>query len=155
MPVLKLKSMDKEFQVFPLTVGQGRTIGRKSANDIVIDDMAVSGFHAVIDPVASTFVLRDLDSTNGTFVNQKRITMHHLRHRDVILLGEHELHFDLAETATAGHDSETRVIDGSESSSRLGRKGQGAAADGGRGAGSRSGESGTSFFQKLWRSLFG
>ena len=147
MPVLKLKSMDKEIEVFPLTVGQGRTIGRKSANDIVIDDMAVSGFHAVIDPVASTFVLRDLDSTNGTFVNQKRITMHHLRHRDVILLGEHELHFDLAEHATAGRDA--------ENSARMGRKRQGTTADGDRGAGTRSGESGTCFFQKLWRSLFG
>lgn len=72
MPVLTLQFKEKAIQDYPLAIGQNCTIGRKASNDIVIDNMAVSGTHARIEAVASTFVIRDLDSTNGTFVNKKR-----------------------------------------------------------------------------------
>ena len=50
------------------------TIGRKPENTIQIDNLAVSGDHAKIDKTGSKFILTDLQSTNGTFVNDKKIS---------------------------------------------------------------------------------
>ena len=94
MPVITLKFKDKKIKEYPIIIGQSLTIGRKKANDIVIDNLAVSGFHAQIDSVSTTFVLRDLDSTNGTFVNNKKKELHNLKNNDLILIGKHELLFD-------------------------------------------------------------
>lgn len=94
MPVLILKFKDKIIKEYPIIIGESVTIGRKEANDIVIDNLAVSGFHAQIDSVSSNFVLRDLESTNGTFVNNEKKDMHNLHHEDVIMIGKHELVFD-------------------------------------------------------------
>ena len=121
MPVLTLNFKDKKIRDYPIAIGQTYTIGRKSTNEIVIDNMAVSGAHARLEPVATTFVLRDLDSTNGTFVNQERITLHNLRHMDVIMIGKHELVFDrsdlIKKTAQGPdlfQDDKTRILDTSE-----------------------------------------
>lgn len=48
-------------------------IGRESTNEICIPDGQVSRFHAQIEPTDDGFLLTDLNSTNGTFVNDKRI----------------------------------------------------------------------------------
>lgn len=121
MPVITLKFKDKTILDYPLAIGQNCSIGRKTTNDIVIDNMAVSGNHARIEAVASTFVIRDLDSTNGTFVNKKKVSMHNLRHRDLILIGKHTLLFDLSDTIPKGDmdggdddDDKTRILDTSE-----------------------------------------
>ena len=49
------------------------TLGRKPENDIQVDNLAVSGQHAAIITILSDSFLEDLDSTNGTFVNGKKI----------------------------------------------------------------------------------
>lgn len=68
------------------------TIGRHSTCDIVLrDDKSVSGTHAMIKTVGQKSALKDLDSTNGTFVESKRVTQHELRHGETIVIGEHEL----------------------------------------------------------------
>jgi len=72
------------------------TIGRNEGNDIVIDNLAVSGLHARIDKTENTYILTDLQSTNGTFVNDKRITSHRLQHKDKIIVGKHLLFFALS-----------------------------------------------------------
>ncbi len=82
------------------------TIGRKHSNDIVIDNPAVSGSHARVEAVATTFVLRDQGSTNGTFVNEQQVTLHNLRHNDVILIGTHKLIFEYPESIKAGPSAE-------------------------------------------------
>jgi pSer/pThr/pTyr-binding forkhead associated (FHA) protein len=69
------------------------TIGRKPDNDIIIDNMAVSGHHAKINLQGSTYVIEDLQSTNGTFLNEKRIINSGLKHNDQILIGQHSLEF--------------------------------------------------------------
>lgn len=69
------------------------TIGRKPENDIQIDNLAVSGHHAKIDKAGSRFVLTDLDSTNGTFIKNNRITSHTLEHGDNIQIGKHVILF--------------------------------------------------------------
>lgn len=118
MPVIILKFKDKTIKEYPIIIGESLTIGRKEANDIVIDNLAVSGFHAQIDSVSSNFVLRDLESTNGTFVNNEKKDMHSLRHNDVILIGKHELVFDSSDlkkmksgAADQFSDDKTRILE--------------------------------------------
>lgn len=71
------------------------TIGRKEDNDIRIDYPTVSGHHARIDCANDDFVLTDLNSTNGTLVNGKKITSATLRPNDWINIGKHILHFKI------------------------------------------------------------
>lgn len=66
-------------------------LGRKPECEIVLDNLAVSGEHAHIFTVGDDSFLQDLDSTNGTFVNKHRVTKHHLRHGDIIGIGQHAL----------------------------------------------------------------
>ena len=63
------------------------TVGRRPYNDIVIDNLAVSGEHAVIQMVGEEAVLEDLGSTNGTFVNGRAVRKHTLASGDVIEIG--------------------------------------------------------------------
>jgi hypothetical protein len=65
-------------------------IGRKGG-DIVLDDPAVSGNHAVITTVGNHSTIYDLNSTNGTFVDGKRIHQHELLNDQIIVIGEHAL----------------------------------------------------------------
>ena len=65
------------------------TMGRQEENTIVIDNLAVSGYHAKIDRVGGEFILTDLQSTNGTFVNDEKVVSHKLSHGDNIVIGKH------------------------------------------------------------------
>lgn len=76
------------------------SIGRKPDNDIQIDNLAVSGKHALIITILDDSFLEDLGSTNGTYVNGKLVKKHALRNGDVIGLGKHELKY-INEHATA------------------------------------------------------
>ncbi|MBW2096870.1 MAG: FHA domain-containing protein [Deltaproteobacteria bacterium] len=69
------------------------TIGRKPENTVAIDNLAVSGYHARIDKTGNDYILTDLQSTNGTFVNDKRISSHRLKHGDNVIVGKHVLLF--------------------------------------------------------------
>jgi pSer/pThr/pTyr-binding forkhead associated (FHA) protein len=69
------------------------TIGRKPGNDIQIDDRAISGHHCQIITILNDSFLEDLESTNGTYVNSRRITKYALRNGDVINLGTHQLQY--------------------------------------------------------------
>jgi pSer/pThr/pTyr-binding forkhead associated (FHA) protein len=69
------------------------TIGRKPHNDIQIDNLAVSGEHAVIVTILNDSFLEDLGSTNGTVVNGNPIKKHFLQNNDVIELGKYKLKF--------------------------------------------------------------
>jgi hypothetical protein len=68
------------------------TIGRKPGCDIILgNDKSVSSTHAVIKTVGPKSTVVDLDSTNGTFIEGKRIKQHELKNGETILIGEHEL----------------------------------------------------------------
>ncbi|HWI99729.1 MAG TPA: FHA domain-containing protein [Burkholderiales bacterium] len=77
------------------------TIGRKPHNDIQIDNLAVSGEHAVIVTILNDSFLEDLGSTNGTVVNGNPVKKHFLQNNDVIELGKYKLKF-LGEASGAG-----------------------------------------------------
>ena len=69
------------------------TLGRLADNDIHIDNMAVSGHHALILNILKDSFLEDLNSTNGTYVNSKLIKKHALQEGDVITIGRHQLKY--------------------------------------------------------------
>jgi pSer/pThr/pTyr-binding forkhead associated (FHA) protein len=69
------------------------TIGRKPHNDIQIDNLAVSGEHAVIVTILNDSFLEDLGSTNGTLVNGSPIKKHFLQPNDVVELGKYKLKY--------------------------------------------------------------
>lgn len=99
---------------YPFTK-ENMTIGRADENDIVIDNLAVSGYHARIDKAGDTYILTDLQSTNGTFVNDKKIVSYRLRHKDKVSIGKHLLFFALSKSeqakASEGELDETMVLD--------------------------------------------
>jgi pSer/pThr/pTyr-binding forkhead associated (FHA) protein len=76
----------------PLTK-ERTTIGRKPHNDIQIDNLAVSGEHAVIVTILNDSFLEDLGSTNGTVVNGNAVKKHFLQNNDIIELGKYKLKF--------------------------------------------------------------
>ena len=69
------------------------TIGRHADNTIVLDDPLVSAYHARIDRKGVNYILTDLQSTNGTFVNNISIVSHILAHGDKIMIGGHAILF--------------------------------------------------------------
>ncbi len=70
------------------------TIGRDVDRDVHIDNLAVSKNHAQILDLKGTYVIEDLDSTNGTLLNDKKIRKETLKHGDVVTVGKHclEIH---------------------------------------------------------------
>ena len=93
MAVLSLNFKGKRLGSFPIGMGDTFIIGRQDGNDIVIDNLAVSFHHAKIESIGDEFLLIDLHSENGTFVNEQPIKAHWLVDGDVIAIGKHTLRF--------------------------------------------------------------
>ncbi len=96
----------------PLTK-ERTTVGRKAHNDIQIDNLAVSGEHAVIVTILNDSFLEDLGSTNGTLVNGNPVKKHFLQNNDVIELGKYKLKFiqeQGAQPAAAAADFEKTMV---------------------------------------------
>jgi pSer/pThr/pTyr-binding forkhead associated (FHA) protein len=69
------------------------SIGRSPGNDVVVDNLAVSGSHARLVVEQGKFAVEDLNSLNGTFLNGQRIRKSELKDGDEILIGKHSLVF--------------------------------------------------------------
>lgn len=94
MPILQLQFKDKIISKYRVEKGKSIKIGRRETNDIVIENVSVSGRHAKVESAeGGGFMIVDMNSTNGTFVNDKMITTHALKHGDVISIGKHRLIF--------------------------------------------------------------
>ncbi len=85
------------------------TIGRNETNDIHIDNLAVSGSHARIIGESGGFTIEDLSSTNGTYINDRRIARQPLVHNAVITVGKHTLVF-LDPVAAVPSDNDQTVV---------------------------------------------
>ncbi len=102
------KQVIKEYPFLKDTI----TIGRNEDNGISIDNLAVSSHHAKIDRVGSDYIVTDLQSTNGTFVNDEKVFSHKLSHGDNIIIGKHVILFVAAEKGTeAGAVDEKKELD--------------------------------------------
>ena len=95
MPILTLKFKDRKVNEYRIRRGEKLTIGRRASNDVVIENLAVSGVHAKIDSMDDGFILTDLQSKNGTFVNENLITSHWLKDNEVITLASIPLFFPI------------------------------------------------------------
>ncbi|MDY6831446.1 MAG: FHA domain-containing protein [Thermodesulfobacteriota bacterium] len=91
MPFLTLKFKETIVNRYKLDPEKPLHIGRRKTNDIVIENLSVSGHHAKVEFVKEGFVLTDLQSKNGTYVNKKAITSCMLKDKDVVRIGMHTL----------------------------------------------------------------
>ena len=108
MASLTLQHDDRVLKQY--AVGPSVTIGRLPDNTVVIDNAAVSSHHACVFREGDKFIVEDLQSTNGTFVNNKRVTRETLRGGDVVRVGKHTLVFDQqAAGESTGHDAERPI----------------------------------------------
>ena len=93
MPTIEMLFKEKPIGNYSIGAGDTLLIGRNAVNDIVIDNLAVSAQHAKIESIGSEFLFVDLQSENGSFVNDQHIKSHWLDHGDTITVGKHTLIF--------------------------------------------------------------
>jgi pSer/pThr/pTyr-binding forkhead associated (FHA) protein len=84
------------------------TLGRRPYNDIVIDNLAVSGEHAVLLMTGNEVYLEDLNSTNGTYVNGKAVKKQLLQNADTVEIGKYKIKY-INEAANPGYEK-TMII---------------------------------------------
>ncbi len=82
------------------------SLGRRPYNDIVIDNLAVSGEHAVLQLVGADLFIEDLNSTNGTYINGKAVKKQRLAHNDTVEIGKYKIKY----LAGEGSEYEKTVI---------------------------------------------
>lgn len=92
MATLILKYESKVIKEFPIQKSS-MVIGRAPGNEIVIDNLAVSGSHARVCVDEGKFIVEDLNSLNGTFLNGQRIRKSPLKEGDLIAIGKHTLEY--------------------------------------------------------------
>jgi pSer/pThr/pTyr-binding forkhead associated (FHA) protein len=93
------------------------TIGRNRKNDLQINNLAVSNFHARIERSQDKYFIEDLHSTNGTYINEEKIAKCALEDGDTASIGKHSLTFLLEGGASGGRGlseiemAETMMLD--------------------------------------------
>jgi len=75
------------------------TLGRRPYNDIVIDNLAVSGEHAVLQMVAQDVYIEDQNSTNGTYINGRAVKKQLLAQHDTVEIGKYKIKYVLEDSA--------------------------------------------------------
>ncbi|MHB1200537.1 MAG: FHA domain-containing protein [Polaromonas sp.] len=88
------------------------SLGRRPYNDIVIDNLAVSGEHAVLQMSGNEVYLEDLNSTNGTYLNGKAVKKQLLQNNDTVEIGKYKIKY-LHEGVQAGFKEPMEVKDDS------------------------------------------
>ena len=92
------------------------SLGRRPYNDIVIDNLAVSGEHAVLQMSGNEVHLEDLNSTNGTYVNGKAVKKQLLLNNDMVEIGKYKIKY-VNEVADAGFEKTMVIKSGSVAAS--------------------------------------
>jgi predicted component of type VI protein secretion system len=94
-----------------VTLAKDRTtLGRRPYNDVVIDNLAVSGEHAVLHMIGSDVYLEDLNSTNGTYVNARAIKKQALAPNDTIEVGKYKIRYVASSAVPEGATAVRSVI---------------------------------------------
>jgi len=123
MPKLSLMFDNKIVKEVPVG-SRPVTIGRAPDNDLAVDNLAVSNYHAKVYYEAGRMVVEDLDSLNGTFVNDLRVERATLHDQDRVHIGKHTIKvdtsgdapvpWDTGRKAAAPRINETMVLDTKE-----------------------------------------
>jgi len=95
LPTLVVQGGPQSGQFLVLMQNTTTCLGRARANDMVIDDVSASGQHCRIRFEKGQYVIHDLKSTNGTYVNEQRVTRQVLKAGDVLKLGETYVQFKM------------------------------------------------------------
>jgi pSer/pThr/pTyr-binding forkhead associated (FHA) protein len=85
------------------------SVGRRPYNDVVIDNLAVSGEHAVLQMSGNDVYLEDLNSTNGTFINGKAVKKQLLNDSDTVEIGKYKIKYVHEASSGAGAVDKTIV----------------------------------------------
>lgn len=88
MPTITILNGEETGRTYEWSGENGIRVGRNSANDFVIANASVSGEHCIIEPCDGGWRIKDNGSTNGTRLNDQRITMAMLHRNDVIAFGD-------------------------------------------------------------------
>ena len=88
------------------------TLGRRPYNDVVIDNLAISGEHAVFQMAGTEVFIEDLNSTNGTYVNGKAAKKQQLQNGDTVEVGKYKIKF-VNEPAADGFEKTMLIKPGS------------------------------------------
>lgn len=107
---------DNLIKVVPLNKDR-MTLGRRPYNDIVVDNLAVSGEHAALQVIGHDYFIEDLNSTNGTYINEQKVKRQILKNGDTIEIGKYAIKYvqdgfntnSTAMDATFNDDDETPV----------------------------------------------
>lgn len=125
----KLTIMFKDKVLQEIDIQKSILIGRE-VGDIMIKNPAVSARHMRLEKAGDRFVIHDLNSTNGTLVNDKPVTSQELRSGDVITVGRHKIRFENPDEGAEAPSFEedmggrTIVMDSSQLQSMMADKGQ-------------------------------
>ena len=92
-PLLHVTRGPNVGKFYEVSVDSGTSIGRAKGNEVALDDRAISSQHCRIRPQRGVYELIDLKSTNGTFVNERKIARTNLTAGDVIKVGESVMQF--------------------------------------------------------------
>jgi pSer/pThr/pTyr-binding forkhead associated (FHA) protein len=83
---------DNLIKVIPLNKDR-MTLGRRPYNDIVVDNLAVSGEHAALQVIGNEYFIEDLNSTNGTYINEQKVKRQILKNGDSIEIGKYAIKY--------------------------------------------------------------
>jgi pSer/pThr/pTyr-binding forkhead associated (FHA) protein len=111
MPKITLKFKDNVLADYHLPLGCSLKIGRQKDNDVIIDNLAVSGYHGKIDSAGDGFIYVDLKSKNGSFINKEPVSSHWLDNGDVINIGKHSLTFTYFEGESLRSDKQASEME--------------------------------------------
>ncbi len=97
-PLLIIRKGKMIGKKFYLSYDRSITIGRSENCDISLEDITISSQHCRIIPQQDKFIIVDLQSTNGTFINEKKIKQSILKEGDIIRVGETQLLYKIEQS---------------------------------------------------------
>lgn len=97
-PLLIIRKGKMIGKKFYLSFDKTTTVGRSESCEIALDDITISAQHCRIIPQENIFIIVDLNSTNGTFLNEKKIKQGYIKEGDIIRVGETQLLFKVEQT---------------------------------------------------------
>lgn len=109
MPSVELWFGEQDLGKYRL-VKQETTVGRDPTADIVIDNLGISRFHCRFVDRGNIYAVEDLESSNGTFVNGKRIVSHNLNEGDEVVIGKYRMLFHYHVDQGQAADQGTRAV---------------------------------------------
>ena len=110
MAIIRIIKGEEKGRVINLPTTRPFSIGRDPESDLSLEGDEVSRHHAEIIAQEKVYFIKDLNSSNGTFINNKRITKEMLKDKNIIRIGQVELVFELSVAMSRPEIFETRLI---------------------------------------------